>query len=529
MNLGRHLHSEKLNKPLHELTLVELAHALQSDQTTSVAVTEAYLDRIEKYDERINSYVYVNAEGARAAAQASDQRRKKDETRGILDGIPYNLKDVYATKGNPTTASSKMLDGWIAPYNATVYTILEDAGAVLLGKTNTDEFTMGVSTETSYQGVTRNPWDLERVSGGSSGGPAASVAAQLAVFSIGTDTGGSIRQPAAFCGVTGVRPTYGRISRFGEIAMASSLDQTGPITRTAEDAAILTQILSGSDPLDATSSPMIAPLAEDSALTLPGTVPVGASTDKRREEMRELKPLIGLKIGIAKEYFGEGLQPEVEVQVKQAIQELVGLGASTIEVSLPAVPHALAAYYIIAPAEVSSNMARYDGIRFGHSIEKTDPHTKRGLHDSYVQSRSTGLGHEVQRRMMLGSYVLSAGHFDAYYQQAEAVRQTVQSQFAEVFETVDVLLAPVSPHTAFKVGEKISDPLAMYKEDILTVPLNIGGIPGMSIPCGLVNNLPVGLQIMAARGDEVTMFRTARAYQLITDFHQQFAQMIAPS
>jgi aspartyl-tRNA(Asn)/glutamyl-tRNA(Gln) amidotransferase subunit A len=524
MRLGHHhLKADQLTS----MTLVEAAAALAHHETTSVELTRAYLDRIAAHNDRLNIYVHVCAEHALAAAQASDDRRKHGETKGIFDGIPYNLKDVYATRGIPTTASSRMLEDWIAPYDATVYQILENAGAVLLGKTNTDEFTMGVSTETAWQGVTRNPWDAERVSGGSSGGPAASIAAQLAVFSIGTDTGGSIRQPAGFCGVVGLRPTYGRISRYGEIAMASSLDQTGPITRTAEDAALILQLLSGHDPQDATSQPLVPPQADDSTLSLPATVPLGASTEKRREELRELRPLMGLKIGIAAEYFGDGVDPEVERLVRAAIAELVGLGASTIEVSLPAVPHALAAYYIIAPAEVSSNMARYDGVRYGHSIEKTDPQTKRGLHDVYISSRSTGLGHEVQRRMMLGSYVLSAGHFDAYYQQAEAVRQTVQQQFAEVFETVDILMAPVSPHPAFKIGEKINDPLAMYKEDILTVPLNIGGIPGLSVPCGSIHNLPVGLQIMAARNDEVTLLRAARAYQLITDFHTEFPKLIA--
>jgi aspartyl-tRNA(Asn)/glutamyl-tRNA(Gln) amidotransferase subunit A len=495
----------KSPKPPYGFTIEEAAEALANGSITSVELTQSCLDRIDELFTQVNAYIRVDSKIALSQAAESDERRKQGKTRGILDGIPYNLKDVYATVGSRSTAASKMLETWVAPYNATVYTKLCEAGAVLLGKTNTDEFTMGVSTETSYFGVTRNPWDLERVSGGSSGGPAASIAAHMGIFSIGTDTGGSIRQPAAFCNVTGVRPTYGRISRFGEIAMASSLDQTGPITKTARDAAIVLEVLCGHDPLDATSAPE----------------PVPAFLDELNGAHPEY-PLMGMKIGVVDEYFGEGVMPEVERLVKEAIEVLRGQGAEIVHLSLPSVPHALAVYYIIAPAEVSSNMARYDGIRYGHSIERSaglaDNHD---LYAIYAKSRAEGLGAEVKRRIMLGTHVLSSGYYDAYYKKAEAVRQVISEEFADAFTKVDALVAPVSPHVAFKIGDQVNDPLAMYKEDILTVPLNVAGIPGMSIPCGFYKGLPVGLQIMAGRFQETTMLKVAAAYQEETIHHQQ--------
>jgi aspartyl-tRNA(Asn)/glutamyl-tRNA(Gln) amidotransferase subunit A len=335
------------------------------------------------------------------------------------------------------------------------------------------------------------------VSGGSSGGPAAAVAANFGLFSIGTDTGGSIRQPAGFCGVVGLRPTYGRVSRWGEIAMASSLDQTGPLTRTVRDAAIVLQVLAGHDERDATSSPEAVP-------------DYLKATDK---------PLNGLKVGIPQEYFGEGVKPEVEAMVRAAITELEKQGAVVSEVSLPSAPHSLAAYYIIAPAEVSSNMARYDGIRYGYSIEGEGAHETHSLYDIYAKSRAHGLGSEVKRRIMLGTHVLSAGSYDAYYKKAEAVRAVVSAEFADIFTKVDVLAAPVSPHPAFKVGEQVNDPLAMYKEDILAAPVNIGGVPGMSVPCGFVDGLPVGLQLIAGRYREDILFQVGAAYQGVTRFH----------
>ena len=489
-----------MEKPLYQLTVEDAAAGLAAGSFTSLELTEACLAQIEAHDGAINAFVRVESELARRQAAESDARRDLGESRGPLDGIPYNLKDVYATTDSPTTASSHILEDWTAPYNATVYRRLNDAGAVLLGKTNTDEFTMGSSTETSYYGVTRNPWDVERVAGGSSGGPAASMAAHFGLFSIATDTGGSIRQPAAFCGVTGLRPTYGRVSRFGELPMASSLDQTGPITKTARDAALVLQVLAGNDPLDATSSSESVP-----------------------DYLAALGNIRGMKIGVPKEYFGEGIDPRTEDVVRTAIATLEELGAEIIEVSLPTAHYSLAAYYVIAPAEISSNMARYDGIHFGQSVEKTDPHTNRDLYDVYADTRAIGLGAEVKRRIILGTHVLSSGYYDAYYAKAEAVRAKIAAEFAAVLETVDVLAAPVTPGLAFKVGEKISDPLAMYKEDVLTVPVNIAGVPGLSVPCGFVENLPVGLQLIGKRFDEARILKVAAAYQNVTDHHTKLA------
>lgn len=491
-------------KELYLLTIEEGAAGLEKGSFTSVELTEACVAHTESLDPKLNSFVHIGRALALSQAAESDARRKAGKTRGILDGIPYNLKDVFATTDSPTTASSHMLEGWIAPYNATTYTKLREAGAVLIGKTNTDEFTMGVSTETSYYGVTRNPWDLERVPGGSSGGPAASVAAHFGLFSIGTDTGGSIRQPSAMCGVVGFRPTYGRVSRFGELAMASSLDQTGPVTKTARDAAIVLQVLAGQDHLDATSSPEPVPDYLKAVNSLSGD-----------------KPLNGIRVGIPKEYFGEGVLPAMIKQVQAAIDTLETLGATVSEVSIPDALHSLAAYYIIAPAEVSSNMARYDGIRYGYSIERQKSDTPHKLYDIYAQSRAEGFGSDVKRRVMLGTHVLSAGYYDAYYNQAEKVRAVVAKQFQEVFKTVDILAAPVTPHPAIKVGEKANDPLAMYMEDVLVAPVNIAGIPGMSVPCGFVDGLPVGLQLMANRFAEELLLKTGAAYQQVTDFHTQ--------
>lgn len=496
-----------MEKPLYTLTIEEAAAGLKNGDFTSVELAQACLNHIERLDGQFNCFVRIEKDLALSQAAASDARRAKGESKGTLDGVPYNLKDVYATKDSVTTASSHMLEEWLAPYNATVYQKLCDAGAVLLGKTNTDEFTMGGSTETSYFGVTRNPWDMERVSGGSSGGPAASMAAHFGIFSIGTDTGGSIRQPASFCGVVGLRPTYGRISRFGELPMASSLDQTGPITKTVRDAAIVLEALSGKDPLDATSA----------------DEPIPAYLDAIKEGE---KPLAGMKVGLPKEYFGEGVDPECEKTVREAIAMLESQGAELVEISLPNVLHALAAYYIICPAEVSSNMSRYDGIHFGHSIEKYAPHEIESLYDVYAKSRQTGLGSEVKRRIMLGSHVLSSGYYDAYYNKAEKVRAVVAQEFAKAFEQVDILAAPVSPGIAFKIGEKASDPLAMYKEDVLTVPLNIGGIAGLSVPCGFVRSMPVGLQLMSARFQENNILRAGAAYQQATEFHNQLSPLI---
>ena len=479
-----------------QLTIESAAASLKNAEFTSVELTTCYLDHISRIEPRVNAFVRIETELALVQAAASDARRSAGTSLSVLDGIPYTLKDIFATSNSPTTASSRMLEGWTAPYDSTVYRKLCEAGAVLLGKTNTDEFTMGASTETSYYGVTRNPWDLERVSGGSSGGPAAAVSARFGLFSVGTDTGGSIRQPAHFCGVLGLRPTYGRISRFGEIAMASSLDQTGPLTLTARDAALVLEVLAGHDPLDATSSPE----------------PVGPYLSAMGQSIK------GLKIGSPSEYFGEGLDPHVEQVVRAAISELEALGAKTVEISLPLIPYALAAYYVICPSEVSSNMARYDGIRFGHSVERQPKHS-RDLFEAYAESRAEGLGAEVKRRIMLGTHALSSGYYDAYYSQAEKVRAAVSAEFDRALEQVDLLVGPVSPHVAFKIGANSQDPLAMYKEDVLTVPVNIAGVPGMSLPCGFVEAMPVGLQLIAGRFREATLLQVAAAYQSVTKFH----------
>jgi len=493
--------------PLWNLTIVEAAAALERGEVTSVELTQAHLDRAQKLDPQLNAFVRLEPEIALRQAAESDARRTAGESRGVLDGIPYTLKDVFATKGSITTASSHMLENWEAPYNSTTYTRLCEAGAVMLGKTNTDEFTMGASSETSYFGVSKNPWDTSRVAGGSSGGPAAAMAARIGCFSIGTDTGGSIRQPASFCGIVGIKPTYGRVSRFGEIAMASSLDQTGPMTATVRDAALVLQVLAGHDELDATCSTEPVP---DYSAALTGS-------------------LKDVKVGIPAEFFGQGMLPEAEALVRQAIEQLKELGATIVPVNLPTAPKALAVYYVICPAEVSSNLSRYDGIRFGHSVERhaDAASSKRSLFDVYAESRAEGLGNEVKRRIMLGTHALSSGYYDAYYIKASKVRQVVADEFAEAFTQVDVLVAPVSPHVAFPIGSQTSDPLAMYKEDVLSAPVNVAGLPGMSVPCGFHNNLPVGMQIIGPRFGEAAVLKVGDAYQRVTNFHQQLAPLVS--
>ncbi|MEI6478220.1 MAG: Asp-tRNA(Asn)/Glu-tRNA(Gln) amidotransferase subunit GatA [bacterium] len=496
-----------MSENLHLLTVEEASAGLVAGHFTSVELTKACLAQIEKLDGKVNAFVRVEADLARRQAVESDARRAAGKALGPLDGIPYNLKDVYATKDSPTTASSHILEDWQAPYDATVYRKLCEAGAVLLGKTNTDEFTMGGSTENSYYGVTRNPWNLERVAGGSSGGPAASMAAHFGMFAIGTDTGGSIRQPAGFCGVTGLRPTYGRVSRFGELPMASSFDQTGVLAKTVRDAAMVLEVISGVDPLDATSSPE----------------PVKPYLSLLKDNE---KPLKGVRVGVAAEFFGEGVDPRCEQLVREGIEVLKAQGAEIVEVSLPHLRYAIAAYYILVPAEVSSNMARYDGIHFGQSIERNDPKAGTSLNDVYSKTRGEYLGAEVKRRIILGAHVLSSGYYDQYYNEAERVRTVIAQEFAETFEKVDVLAAPVSPAVAFKIGEKVSDPLAMYKEDVLTVPVNVGVISGLSVPCGFVDGMPVGLQLMAGKFREEEILKVGAAYQQVTEWHKQPAPLL---
>ncbi len=481
-------------------TIAEAAKWLAAGEVSAKELAEEHLERIAEHNPTLNAYLSVDREGALAAAEASDARRAAGESLGLLDGIPLSVKDVFTTRGIETTAASKMLEGFVPAYDATIVSRLKGAGAVILGKNNCDAWAHGSSTENSDFGPSKNPWDIARVPGGSSGGSSAAVAAGLGLASLGTDTGGSIRQPAALTGTTGLKPTYGRLSRHGLIAMASSLDCPGPITRTAEDAAILLHALSAVDPMDATTLPE-------------ARFPLMAVGD-------QAKPLEGLRIGLPAEYFAEGLDPAVAERVQAAIRHLEMLGATIKDVSLPTTPYALAAYYIIMPAEVSSNLARYDGIRYGYRA--SDP---KDLLDLYLASRSEGLGTEAKRRIMLGTFVLSHGYYDAYYTKAMQVRTKLIDDFTRVFGEVDILATPTTPAPAFKFGEKTADPLAMYLEDIYTVSANLAGIPGISVPCGFVERdgvpLPVGLQLLGPQLGEEAILRTAMAYQRETDWHRR--------
>jgi aspartyl-tRNA(Asn)/glutamyl-tRNA(Gln) amidotransferase subunit A len=483
----RHLRME-----LTELTLLEARDALRARQVSAVELADAYLARIEALEPRLNAFVTVTTEQARAQARAADAQRTAGED-GPLLGLPIALKDVLCTAGVPTTCGSRILESFIPPYNATAVERLAAAGAVFLGKTNMDEFAMGSSTENSAFAPTRNPWDLERVPGGSSGGSAAVVAADAAPASLGTDTGGSIRQPAALCGVLGLKPTYGRVSRFGLVAFASSLDQIGPFTRTAADAALLLGVMAGADSNDATA--------------LPDPVP-----DYQAELAGDLR---GLRVGVPREYFAAGLEPGVEAAVRAAIQQLTDLGAQVGEVSLPHTEYGVAVYYLIAPAEASSNLARYDGVKYGYSVAAPT------LLDGYLRTREEGFGPEVKRRIMLGTYALSAGYYDAYYRKAQQVRTLIKGDFDRAFQQYDVLVAPTSPTVAFRIGERVDDPLAMYLSDICTIPVNLAGLPGVSVPCGFVDGLPVGLQIIGPPLAEGRLLRVAQRYQEATDWHRR--------
>ncbi len=471
------------------LTIHELLDAYRTGATTPTTVTEAYLARIEALDERLGAYLTVTADEALAAARAAEQRYRAGAPRGPLDGIPIAYKDVLCTRGVRTTCGSRILESFAPPFDATVVSRLRAAGAVMLGKTNMDEFAMGSSTENSAFQPTRNPWDLARVPGGSSGGSAAAVAGDLAPAALGTDTGGSIRQPAAFCGTVGLKPTYGRVSRYGLIAFASSLDQIGPLTRDVRDAALVLGTIAGHDPRDATSVPAAVP---DYAATLEGGIR-------------------GLKIGVPREYFAEGLDPEVEAVVRQAIAVLRDLGAVLQDISLPTTDYGIAVYYVIAPAEASSNLARYDGVKYGLRVPKA-----RDLVEMSARTRAAGFGPEVKRRIMLGTYALSAGYYEAYYGRAQKVRTLVRRDFDSAFATVDLIAAPTTPSVAFKHGEK-EDPLAMYLNDVFTVPGSLAGVPALSIRCGFTGaGLPVGLQLIGKALDESTLLRTARAYEQAT-------------
>ena len=473
-------------------SLTELSAGLKAGDFSSVELTQYYLDRIAKYDADLNAFITVTEEQALAGAKSADEQIAAGSA-GALTGIPMAHKDLFCTDGVRTSCASKMLDNFIAPYNATVVEKLNAAGMPMLGKTNMDEFAMGSSNENSYYGAAKNPWDLERVPGGSSGGSAVAVAARLAPVATGTDTGGSIRQPASLTGITGIKPTYGRVSRFGMIAYASSLDQGGIFGTSASDCAMVLETMSGFDPKDSTSVECDVPN-------------MSASLNDS---------LKGLKIGLPKEFFGEGLDAGVAKVVEDAIEEYKKLGADIVEISLPNTHLAIPSYYVIAPAEASSNLSRFDGVRYGYRCE--DP---VDLTDMYMRSRGEGFGTEVKRRIMAGTYALSAGYYDAYYLKAQKIRRLISNDFKEAFTKVDVIMGPVAPETAFKIGEKSDDPISMYMSDIYTLSLNLAGLPGMSVPAGTANNMPVGLQIIGNAFEEAKLLNVAHQYQQTTDWHK---------
>jgi aspartyl-tRNA(Asn)/glutamyl-tRNA(Gln) amidotransferase subunit A len=472
-------------------TLSGWARRLRAREISSRELTELYLARIDRLDSQLNCFISVTPELALAAADAADQRLARGDDAPLL-GLPVAQKDIFCTRGVRTSCGSKMLDSFVAPYDATVVERMRAAGSVMLGKTNMDEFAMGSSNETSFYGPVRNPWDLDRVPGGSSGGSAAAVAARLVPAATGTDTGGSIRQPAAFCGITGIKPTYGRVSRYGMIAFASSLDQGGPMAASAEDCALMLNAMAGFDPRDSTS---VERPAEDFT--------AGLGSD-----------LKGLRIGLPKEFFGDGLNPALRAVIDDALDVLRGRGAELVGISLPNSGLSVPAYYVVAPAECSSNLARYDGVRFGHRC--ADP---RDLMDLYTRSRAEGFGPEVKRRIMIGTYVLSAGYYDAYYLKAQKVRRLIADDFRRAFGQVDVIAGPTSPEVPFRLGEKSADPVQMYLSDIYTIAVNLAGLPGLSMPAGCVGNLPVGLQLIGNYFDEARLLNVAHQYQRDTDWH----------
>ena len=478
---------------LTSLTIHGAREKLRSKEISSVELTRAFFERIHALNPRLNIYLTLNETEALAQAAAADARIAAGEDTPVL-GVPLAIKDVLSTIGQRTTAGSKILEHYVPTWDATVVARLRAAGAVFLGKVNCDEFAMGSSTENSAYGPTRNPWDETRVPGGSSGGSAAAVAADLCCAALGTDTGGSIRQPAAMCGITGLKNSYGRVSRYGLIAFGSSLDTIGPMTKDARDAAILLSVMAGNDPCDSTSV----------------NVPVAPAEIEARADLK------GLRIGVPGEYFIDGMQPEVVAGVRAAIDHLVGLGATVREVSLPNTSLGLPVYYLIAPAEASANLSRFDGVRYGLRVQGSD------LIDTYKKTRGAGFGPEVKRRIMLGTYALSAGYYDAYYIRAQKVRTLIKQDFEAAFNDVDVIAAPVAPTTAFKIGENVNDPIKMYLEDVFTLPLSLSGFCGISVPCGFdPQKLPIGLQLMGPAFGEATILSVAHAYQQSTDWHVQ--------
>jgi aspartyl-tRNA(Asn)/glutamyl-tRNA(Gln) amidotransferase subunit A len=485
-----------MSTSVHSRTVAELAAGLKNKEFSSVELAKLYLDRVEASQPVLNAFVSVTRDAALAAAAEADRQLAAGKG-GPLTGVPIAHKDIFCTDGVRTTCGSRMLDNFVAPYDATVVTKLKAAGVVMIGKTNMDEFAMGSSNETSYYGPVRNPWDTNMVPGGSSGGSAAAVGARLVPAATATDTGGSIRQPAALCGVTGIKPTYGRVSRYGMIAFASSLDQGGVIAASAEDAALVLAAMSGFDPNDSTSVDRAVP---DYAALLN-------------------RPMKGLRIGLLKEFFEKGLDAEVEKRIREALAVYQKLGAELKEVSLPSLPLSVPTYYVVAPAECSSNLARFDGVRFGHRCENP-----KDLTDLYRRSRGEGFGAEVKRRIMTGTYVLSAGYYDAYYIQAQKARQLINRDFERAFAEVDVLMGPTTPTPAFGLGAKTSDPITMYLNDIYTIGANLAGLPAMSIPCGFVGKLPVGLQIVGPHFGEEKILSAAHAFQTETDWHRRLPE-----
>ena len=479
------------------MTAAELAAKLDSREISSVEATQAHLDRIAAVDGDIRAFLHVDADGALAEAASIDDRRDKGDDLHVLAGVPIAIKDIVATKGLPTTCGSKILDGWIPPYDATIIQRIKAAGLPILGKTNMDEFAMGSSTEHSAYGPTRNPWDLNRIPGGSGGGSAAAVAAYEAPLAVGTDTGGSIRQPGSMTGTVGVKPTYGGVSRYGLVAMASSLDQAGPVTRTVLDAALLHELLGGHDPLDSTS--LNAPV--------PAVVAAARKADVK-----------GLRIGIVKELGGEGYQAGVSERFNEAVDLLTQAGAEVVEVSCPSFDYALAAYYLVMPSEVSSNLAKFDAMRYGVRVSP-DGVDSPDAEQVMAASRDAGFGDEVKRRIILGTYALSSGYYDAYYGSAQKVRTLIANDFAAAFDKADVLVSPTSPTTAFPLGDKLDDPLAMYLQDVATIPANLAGVPGLSLPVGLAaeDGLPVGFQFLAPATADDRLYNAAAALEALLE------------
>lgn len=482
---------------MHNLTIAEISKKLREKEFSSKEITQHFLDRIKRLDGTYNSFITLTENEALAQAEAADKRLAAGNA-PVMCGVPIAHKDIFCTEGVRTTCGSRMLENFTAPYDATIVSNFKEAGAVTLGKTNMDEFAMGSSNETSYFGSVKNPWDIDCVPGGSSGGSAACVAAQLAPAASATDTGGSIRQPASLCGLTGLKPTYGRVSRWGMIAFASSLDQAGTLSKTAEDSAIMMNVMASYDAKDSTCV----------------NEPIPDYTATLGESVK------GLTIGVPKEYFTEGLHPGTEIAVRNAIETYEKLGAKIKEISLPHSSLSVPAYYVIAPAECSANLSRFDGVRYGHRCENP-----QNLEDLYMRSRGEGFGPEVKRRILVGTYALSAGYYDAYYSKAQKVRRLIKQDFVDAFKEVDVILGPTSPSPAFKFGSKGDDPVAMYLEDIYTIATNLAGLPGMSIPCGLVEDKPVGVQLIGNFFAEGKLLNVAHQFQLATDFHTLSAKV----